>query len=253
MWTPVSLDLPGDEPVLPVLAPTAHELVAVASRLQHHADIVRVVLEITIHGHHVAAARDFESRRHGGRLPGVVSQPDQHDVAARCRQRHEFLPGTIGAAVVDIHDFPRDAELRTRRFHAAVKVLDALLLVVEGNYDRKFHGPIQSPGTLTISARDPGSQRRNRSGTDRHETPEPGPRLASIDASDEFPWTGRLPRVRRTRRCHVHLVAVDRVIETFLELPPCQRRMGVQPVLQIGREPRPLRRHDDPESPPPVT
>jgi hypothetical protein len=122
-----------DRVVLAVLAPAGHDVEAFVDLCQQFGDVFRIVLQVAIHRHDDVAAGMVHARHHRRGLPVVA--PEMHDGNAPVAASQIIQQGrrTIGAAVVDQHQFPGPAELGHGRAHLLVQRGDVLLFVVDGH------------------------------------------------------------------------------------------------------------------------
>src|SRR5215813_15087722 len=67
-------DLTGDELVLALESPPDHDVIARLDGLEEHRNIQRVVLQVTVHGHHNLTGGEFDPRRHGRGLATVTAE-----------------------------------------------------------------------------------------------------------------------------------------------------------------------------------
>jgi len=90
----------GQERILAVLAPAAHDI-ELARQRQHARNVVRIVLEIAVGGDDQAAARLPESGGEGGGLAKVAHEPNHTDPRIPRLNRRQPLERPVLAAIVD--------------------------------------------------------------------------------------------------------------------------------------------------------
>ncbi len=128
-------NLAGDQPVLAIESPANDDVVALVDLREEVHDVLRIILQIAVHGDEHLAAGLLDARCHRGCLP--VVPPEIHDAYPRVCTRN--LDGAVQravvAAIVDQHDLEGDCQRldgsNDRRMHAA----DVLFLVIERNDD----------------------------------------------------------------------------------------------------------------------
>jgi len=101
-------------------------------------NVVRVVLQIAVHGDDVFALRMVEAGRQGRGLTEVPAQLYHHYAAVDGGDFLQQVEGLIAAAIVDEHQL----EAFARRFHhglqPAIEFGNALLLIVKRNNNGKL-------------------------------------------------------------------------------------------------------------------
>jgi len=120
------------------LAPAAHNVVAFVNFFDERRNIVRVVLQVAVHGDDVLALGMIEAGRQRRGLAEIPAQFYHNDAAVDGGYFLQQVEGLIAAAIVDKHQLEGIA----RRFHhglqPVIKLGDALLLIVKWNNNGKL-------------------------------------------------------------------------------------------------------------------
>ena len=122
--------LPSQPGILSFHAPAADDVVAFRHGAQKLREVLRVVLEITIHGDDDVALGEVKPGLQGGGLAEVSPQPKDRDsriLVADLVQQHARL---VAAPIVDEDDFVRLREVIEHLGEARVKRWNIFLLVV---------------------------------------------------------------------------------------------------------------------------
>jgi hypothetical protein len=97
--------------VLPAPLPPGDEIeVVLLEHRQQAGDLLRVVLEVAVHGHDDLPAAVVEAGRQGRRLAEVAAQAHQLDARVALARPAPALGGGVGRAVVDEDDLEAPAE-----------------------------------------------------------------------------------------------------------------------------------------------
>ena len=120
------------------LAPAAHNVVALINFFDEGRNVVRIVLQIAVHGDDVLALGMVETGRQSRGLAEVPAQLHHHDAAVDGGDFPQQVEGLIAAAIVDEDQL----EAFARRFHhgrqTVIEFGDALLLIVKRNNNGKL-------------------------------------------------------------------------------------------------------------------
>ena len=86
---------------MPDLLPAADHVEVVLHLGQEPGDLVRIVLEVGVEGHHQLAAGLGEAGAQGRRLAEVAAEADAAHLRIGRGQPADHVPGAVGRAVVD--------------------------------------------------------------------------------------------------------------------------------------------------------
>src|SRR5262249_25127915 len=125
-----------DEVIHALLAPATHQIVALLQHLQKFWNLVRIVLQITVHGDEVLALRVREAGSQGRRLPEIPAQLPHYHAAVNGHNFAEHFVRPVHTAVVDEDQLKALAGGLHHGLQTVVKSRYALLLIVKRNYDR---------------------------------------------------------------------------------------------------------------------
>src|SRR5204863_6249546 len=125
---------PGQPGILPFHAPAADDVVAFRHGDQKLRDILRVVLQVPIHGDNDVALRKVKSGLQGRSLAEVSPQPNDRDSRILLTDLIQELARLVAAPIVDEDDFVRLPETIEHVGEARVKRPNIFLLVVQ-RYD----------------------------------------------------------------------------------------------------------------------
>ena len=127
--------LASDQGILARSSPTADYVEPSIQPRDEPRNIVRVVLEIAVHGHHHVSRRTVESGLQGGALAEVAREPD--GLHSRIVHRDRPQPGgrSVRTAVVHEDQLIRDRFVLQHLRELPIQGLDVLLLVEQGHDD----------------------------------------------------------------------------------------------------------------------
>src|SRR5215469_1173918 len=125
---------PKPEIVDALLAPPAYDVIALGDLLEEHRDVVRVVLQVPVHGNDVLAAGVVEASRQAGGLPKVPPQLHHRHPAVHRRDFTKQRERAILRAVIYQDNLETLAMALHDRLQAIVEVGHVFLFVVQ-RYD----------------------------------------------------------------------------------------------------------------------
>ena len=127
-----------DERILAVLAPAAHDVVALVDQGDHRRNVARVVLEVAVGGHHQPATGGRNAGRKRRGLAKVAAEADHPQQRVAGLQRRELLERVVRTPIVHDQQFVGTAVLTQRLCQLLIEGLDVGRLVVDGDDDRKL-------------------------------------------------------------------------------------------------------------------
>ena len=122
--------------ILAILLPARDEIVSLVQGFQHAGNLVRIVLQVTVHRDDGVAARQREPVRKRLGFAEVAAMLNGDDMRIDRAQTRDLSPGAVGRAVVDEEDFPVDTGRAERAAQALVQLGEIAFLVHDWNDDR---------------------------------------------------------------------------------------------------------------------
>ena len=121
--------------VLPIVPPAHHQIVAFVQFTYHHRNVVRIILQITIHGYQNTAPCYVNAGRHCRCLAEVTPELDDTQGGIFACQGFGAAKGRVLAAIINEDNFIRSARVFCRLFYPLVQQLDGVFLVVQRRND----------------------------------------------------------------------------------------------------------------------
>src|SRR5882757_4512886 len=124
-----------------MLAPAADDVVTLFELGEEVGDLLRIVLEIAVHGEDEVALGVVEAGGEGGGLAEVAAELDDENAAVYGGDLFKQAVGPVAGTIVDEDQFEGLADLLHYRFETVVEGGDVLFFVMERNDDGIFrHG-----------------------------------------------------------------------------------------------------------------
>ena len=133
--------------VLALMAPAAHQVIALPQFGQQHRDVGRIVLQVAIEAHDHLALGDIKPGGHRGGLAVVLAQQHRHQFRDLPADLLQDLSGSVAGAVVDQHQFETFAAGSQRLKQLLHQMGQAFLLVVEGHHHGQVQGCAHASGS----------------------------------------------------------------------------------------------------------
>ena len=128
-----------DEIVHALLAPAADDVAASGFKsFQHYRDVVRVVLQVAVHGNNDFAGGVVKSGGEGGGLAVIALETDDGDARIIKGNLAENLRSRVAALIVHINELDGFKAAGHHIGEAGVEFADAFLFVVNRDDDRIF-------------------------------------------------------------------------------------------------------------------
>ena len=124
---------PHDKVIDALLAPAADDVVSLAQLLQEHGNVVRIVLQVAIHGDDVFTFGMIETSRQGGGLPEVAAQFYHYNAPVHRGDLLQHPESIVVAAVVHEDQFERLVGGFHHHLEAVIELGYILFFVVEGD------------------------------------------------------------------------------------------------------------------------
>ena len=134
-----------DEIVDALLAPAADDVAAGGFKgLQHYRDVVRVVLQVAVHGNNDFAGSVVKTGGEGGGLAVIALETDDGDARIVERNLAKNLRSRVAALIVHIDEFDRFEAAGHHSGEAGMELADAFLFVMKRDDDRIFRTQVAS-------------------------------------------------------------------------------------------------------------
>ncbi len=134
-------DAPHHEVVNALFAPSADDVVALAEFLQKQRNVMRIVLQIAVHGNHVLAFGVIETRRQRRGLPEVAAQFHDNHAAIHGCDLLQHPERVIAAAIVHKYQLKRLAGGFHYHLQPIIELGDVLFFVMKWDDNRVLgHG-----------------------------------------------------------------------------------------------------------------
>jgi len=145
-------------------------------------NVMRIVLQIGIHGDHALPARRLEAGVGGGGLPGVGLQTHQSDTAVGLAQGTDDLRAVIATAVVDEDDLERHGHLLQDTAELGPELREIVFFVVDRDDDRQLNHACRATPARASGARSVDRECAPRCGRRSHRGPRGGCRTPASAA-----------------------------------------------------------------------
>src|SRR5579859_736823 len=119
-----------------LLAPSAHDVIALCDLFQEKRNVIRIVLEIAVHRDQVVAGSVIESSGEGRGLTEVSAELDHRHATIDGRDLAEQMEGKIGASIVNKDQLKALGIGFHHPFQAVIENGYVLLFVMEGDHNR---------------------------------------------------------------------------------------------------------------------
>src|ERR1039457_3549435 len=132
---------PHHEVVNALLAPSAHDVVPLAQLLQEQGNVMRIVLQIAVHGNHILAFGVVEARGQRRSLPEVAAQLHYNHAAVHRCDLLQHPERMIAAAIVHEYQLERFARGFHHHLEPIIELGYVLFFVMKWDHNRVLgHG-----------------------------------------------------------------------------------------------------------------